>query len=68
MTELAGQQFNSGDSEHALETLKLVQRYADKIHTGVVDDSKKLQRQQGCSDPSLRLAGNSTAPHSFPWK
>jgi hypothetical protein len=43
MTELAGQQFNSGDSEHALETLKLVQRYAEKIHTGAVHDSKKLK-------------------------
>ena len=43
MTELAGQQLNSGDSEHAVETLKLVQRYAEKIDTGVADDSKKLK-------------------------
>ncbi|MGC1294911.1 MAG: hypothetical protein WA869_07705 [Alloacidobacterium sp.] len=39
-TELAGQQLNSGGSEHAVETLKLVQRYAEKIDTGVADDSK----------------------------
>jgi hypothetical protein len=42
-TELASQQFNSGDSGQALETLKLVQRYAEKIHTGVADDCKKLR-------------------------
>ena len=43
MTDLAGQQFNSGDSGQASETLKLVQRYAEKIHTGDADDSKKLK-------------------------
>jgi len=43
MTDLAGQQFNSGDSGQASETLKLVQRYAERIHTGVADDSKKLR-------------------------
>jgi hypothetical protein len=43
MTELASQEFNSGDSAHAVETLKLVQRYVEKIHTGVADDSKKLK-------------------------
>lgn len=43
MTDLAGEQFNSGDSVQASETLRLVQRYAEKIHTGVSDDSKKLK-------------------------
>jgi hypothetical protein len=43
MTDLAGQQFNSGDSVRASETLKLVQRYAEKIHAGVAEDSKKLK-------------------------
>ena len=43
MTDLAGQQFNSGDSGQASETLKLVQQYAEKIHIGVADDSKKLR-------------------------
>jgi len=46
MTDLAGQQFSSGDSEHASQTLKLVQRYADKIHLGVADDSKKLKNAE----------------------
>jgi hypothetical protein len=46
MTELAGQQFNSGDSLHASETLKLVRRYAEKIHMGVVDDSRKLKNAE----------------------
>jgi len=43
MTDLAGQQFSSGDFERASETLKLVQQYAEKIHTGLADDSKKLR-------------------------
>ena len=42
MTDLAGQQFNSGDSGQASETLKLVRRYAEKIHMSVADDSKKF--------------------------
>jgi hypothetical protein len=44
MTDLAGRQFNSGDSEQASETIKRLQTYAEKItHTGVADDSKKLR-------------------------
>ena len=43
MTDLAGHQLNSGDSGQASETLKLVQRYAEKIHVDVADDSKKLK-------------------------
>ena len=35
---------NSGDSGQASETLKLVQKYAEKIHIGVSDDSKRFQR------------------------
>ena len=48
MTDLAGHQLNSGDSGQASETLKLVQRYAEKIHMGVADDSKKL-KMPNCS-------------------
>jgi hypothetical protein len=43
MTDLAGRQFNSGDSIRASETIKLVQRYAEKIRIGVADDSKKAK-------------------------
>jgi hypothetical protein len=43
MTDLAGQQFNSGDSGQASQTLKQVQQYAEKIHMSVADDSKKLR-------------------------
>ena len=39
MTDLAGQQFNFGDSVRASETPKLVQRYAEEIHAGAADDS-----------------------------
>jgi hypothetical protein len=43
MTDLAGQEFNSGESERASKTLRLVQQYAEKIHIGIADDSKKLK-------------------------
>jgi hypothetical protein len=43
MTDLAGRQFNSGDTEEASETLMLVQRYAEKIHMDISEDSKKLK-------------------------
>jgi hypothetical protein len=43
MTDLAGKQFNSGDSGQASQTLQLVRQYAEKIHAGVTDDSKKLR-------------------------
>ena len=43
MTDLAGQQFHSGDSRAALEILKRVQQYAEKIYIGVANDSKKLK-------------------------
>jgi hypothetical protein len=43
MTDLANQQLNSGDSGQASETLKRVRRYAEKIHMGVADDSRKLR-------------------------
>jgi len=43
MTDLASRQLDSGDSGQASETLKLVQRYTEKIHRGVADDSKKLR-------------------------
>jgi hypothetical protein len=46
MTDLASQQFNSGDSLQASETLKLVQRYAEKIRMGVADDSRKLKNAE----------------------
>ena len=43
MTDLAGQQLTSGDSGQTSETLKRIQQYAEKIHTGVANDSRKLR-------------------------
>jgi hypothetical protein len=43
MTDLAGQQLHSGDSDRASATLRLVAHYAEKIHMGVPDDSRKLK-------------------------
>src|SRR5579863_5755246 len=44
--ELAGQQFNAGDSVQASKTLDLLRRYADKIHLDVADDSKRLKNAE----------------------
>jgi hypothetical protein len=58
MTDLADKQLNSGDSGQASETLKLVQRYAEKIHTDVADDSKKLRDAELLMErTSFRLKG-----------
>ena len=46
MTDLAGTELNSGDSRRASETLELIQRYAEKIHTGVANDSKRLKETE----------------------
>jgi hypothetical protein len=58
MTELAGQQYSSGDDDHASATLRLVQKYAQKIHMGVADDAKKMKNaEQLIEHTSFRLTG-----------
>jgi hypothetical protein len=44
MTELAGHQMNAGDD--ARQTLVAVHDYAQKIHMGMADDTKKLKNAQ----------------------
>jgi hypothetical protein len=46
VTDLAGEQFHSGDSGRASETLKRVQQYAEKIHKGIANDSKNLKNAE----------------------
>jgi hypothetical protein len=58
MTELAGQQFNAGDEDHGSATLRLIQKYAQKIHMGVADNDKKLKNaEQLIRHTSFRLNG-----------
>jgi hypothetical protein len=58
MTELAGQQLNAGDEDRGSQTLRLVQKYAEKIHMGVADDGKKLKNaEQLIRHTSFRLTG-----------
>src|SRR3984957_9596485 len=58
MTELAGQQLSSGDGDHASATLRLVQRYTEKIHMGGAEDGKKLKNaEQLIQHTSYRLTG-----------
>jgi hypothetical protein len=45
LIEQAGQQFSSGDNDRASDTLKQVQRYAEKIQL-VADDSKRLKNSE----------------------
>jgi hypothetical protein len=46
MTEIAGQELSSGDIRHASETLKAVQGYAQKIHMGMAEDTRKLKNAE----------------------
>lgn len=46
MTEIAGQELSSGDYSHASQTLKAVQSYAQKIHMGVAEDTRKLKNAE----------------------
>jgi hypothetical protein len=46
MSELAGQQLNAGDGDHASATLKTMQHYADKIHAGLSVDSRKMKNAE----------------------
>jgi hypothetical protein len=58
MTELAGQQLNAGDGDRASATLKIVQNYAEKIHTGLSADGKKMKNaEQLVRLTSFRLKG-----------
>ena len=58
MTELAGQQLRTGDEGHASATLKMVQHYAEKIHTGLSADGKKMKNaEQLMRLTSFRLKG-----------
>ena len=58
MTELAGQQMNAGDGDHASATLRLIQKFAEKIHMGVAEDGKKMKNaEQLMRHTSFRLTG-----------
>jgi hypothetical protein len=46
MTDLAAQQFHSGDSGRASETLKRIRQYAEKIRKDVANNSKNLKNAE----------------------
>jgi len=46
MSEIAGQELSSGDFKHASDTLKAVQTYAQKIHMGMAEDTRKLKNAE----------------------
>ncbi len=46
MTELAGQQILSGETQKASVTLKQVEHYASLIHLGLARDTRKLKNAQ----------------------
>src|ERR1700677_2739659 len=43
LADRAGQQINSGDSDQASESLRLLRQYAEQIGSAVTDDSRKLK-------------------------
>jgi hypothetical protein len=46
MTEIAGQEFSNGNFTQASQTLKGIQAYAQKIHMGMAEDTKKLKNAE----------------------
>src|ERR1700748_3759246 len=46
MAELAGQQYSAGDNDHASVTLQMIQKYSEKIHTGMAVDAKKIKNAE----------------------
>ena len=46
MTDLAGSELHSGESKRASETLELIQRNTEKIHSDMGNDSKKLKEAE----------------------
>lgn len=46
MTEIAGKQMLSGDIDRASATLKQVEHYAQLIHMGLADDTKRLKNAE----------------------
>ena len=46
MTELASRQLALGDTDKAANTIKKISEYAERIHMGVADDSKKLKKAE----------------------
>lgn len=45
-TEIAGQQILAGDVDHASATLKRVEHYAQLIHLGLANDTKRLKNAE----------------------
>jgi hypothetical protein len=46
MAEIASQEMSAGDMITASATLKAMQNYAQKIHMGLADDSRKLKNAE----------------------
>ena len=46
MTEVAGKQMLAGDTAHASATLKRVEHYAELIHIGLANDTKRLKNAE----------------------
>jgi hypothetical protein len=43
LADRAGQQINSGDSDQASESLRLLRQYTEQIGSAITDDSRKLK-------------------------
>lgn len=46
MTEMAGKQLRDGDVEHASQTLKRVEHYAQLIHLNLGEDAKRIKNAE----------------------
>ncbi len=56
-TEMAGQQMLAGDVDHASATLKRVEHYAQLIHLGLANDTKRLKNAELLMHKTTRRLG-----------
>lgn len=57
MTELAARQFRDGEVDHASTTLKKVEHYAQLIHLGLANDTKRLKNAELLIQHTTRRLG-----------
>lgn len=58
LTELAGKQLLAGQADEASASLKRVDKYAQQIHMGLADDSKRLKNAELLMHHTTRKLGD----------
>lgn len=58
LTEIAGKQMLAGQTDEASASLKRVEKYAQQIHMGMADDSKRLKNAELLMHHTTRKLGD----------